>query len=372
MDRYHRSLQRLSRHAPAFAELRGVWEHTDAGSLWWDRYHSVLVRNRSKRATRHLFDSPYLRVLAGTMRSLRSGELRRWIGPIDRELILPPDAVIVRPYSRWTPVVISPREELVLKLFSSIGSEHKNEIGALLIAKEHGLDRNTQQIVDHGYTSAGTPWMTSRLAPNIRLKMATHWPGLSRLWFQWLREEGLPFLSRYYAASGLSSRSFSDARDESIEGLGASGNPDLHPLLSRLATLSPPSSANTVVTARIHGDLSPAHVHRTREGWRLIDWGDSRQGTVFRELLRGPWDLTGGDTPYSGAFRAWLAGQLPSERLPKPLARSADHIAFFYGTFLNTTLSRDNIRDHVLCSMVLEELEHGRTKKLLALSRLMG
>jgi hypothetical protein len=371
MDPLQRSLHRIRLHAPVFAELQGVWEHTQTEPLWWDRHYNVLVRIRSGRAAHQIVDSPHLRFLAGTMRSLRSGDLRRWIGPIDLGLVLPPDAVVVRPYVRWSPVVISPTEGLVLKLFRDAGPKHENEVQALLIAREHGLDANTQQIVDHGRTAAGIPWMTSRLALNTRIKMARHWPFLARLWSRWLREEGLPFLHRYYSAAGYVTESSGDLRDRAVEAVRGQNDPSLVPLLQKLTSLRLSLRPDTVFRTRIHGDLSPAHVHRDPTGWRLIDWGDSHIGTLFREMLRGPWDQLEVRKSHHRAFWDWLAGHSSADSLPPPLAPAIGHLAFFHRAFLRVDLTAEEIRDHTLCVMVLEDTGRRRPRKLHHLARLM-
>lgn len=357
-----RSIDRVRHHAPTLQELSSVWAHAEPGPLWWDNYNLLFVRECSRRSTDKLFGHHQLKNVASAFKSVANPSRRRWEGPFDLGLDLPPDAVIIKSFCKRGPVVASQGEGTVLKLVATDDEDIENEVDALLLARDSRLDHHTQEILDHGTASNGTRWMTSRLAYNDRLKMASHLPLLAALWHRWLQQEGLPFLHTYYRTSGIEVSDYERTREHALAGLAEVEG--LDPLTRRLAGFTTAVTRGSIVTARIHGDLSSSHVHRSKHGWKLIDWGASRRRAVFYELFRPYWGNIKHDSPQHIAFWTWILCDLAPARIPARLRRDIDLFTDFYRRSFNIALSNADLRAHLLCVIVSEAVAGGRHKKL--------
>jgi hypothetical protein len=349
------SIKRVATHADTLEELCALWEQPVVQPpLWWDRYNHILSTERANSLTQHLLGYGRMKTTIRALKAARSGQLTRWEGPIDLGLRLPQDAVIVQPYSKRGPVVVSGASGLAIKIVNS-HQDLNNEITALDIAKRNNLSHHTQELVEHGNTSKGAQWMATRIAPNTRYKMSKSLPIFSSRWKRWLNKEGLPFLCSYYQASGPEYLSTETLIAHATSTLNSHVGPDAGILIRFISTLSSNKESDCMAVVRVHGDLDPAHVHQSSDGWKLIDWGESLRNLICYDLFK---DHLHNSAPSQVHFWRWLTGQLPAESTPASVRNSIDLFTSLYKSNFDSNFDKKHLNKYVLLSVAINTKSH--------------
>jgi hypothetical protein len=308
-----KSLRRLPRFVGLINQRCGNWVGARSQLVWWDRYNNVFVAGRESQTSAGILGPLWVRAGRNVSRAVDLGrnqrQLRRWSGPFELGLCVPPDTVIVRPFLGRGPIVASQSAGRVLKLLVRNkygGCKLDDEVLALRIGRENALTERMQTLLDDGEEDR-IRWMESDFVPNSKPFIQSSGRFFTKRWYRFLSTEVIPFLTEYYSVAGIRVLDYADLLEGAFSRCDSDDRLRIFlPYLEWVSRQCPPTTAN-LLEAQVHGDLSSAHVHRTRREWKLIDWGESHRRPVIYEFFRGPWDHPSSTKPRNIAFWKWLS-----------------------------------------------------------------
>lgn len=328
-EAHDRAKERLPRFVPVINDICATWKGSQHRSVWWDRYNHMFAADKRSQTLSDVLGPTTIRAGRQLWRATQeagvSGVLRRWDGPYDFGLRIPEDAIVIRPFMGRGPLLASASNKSVLKTLVRRRNgtcKLDNEIAALKIGMAAGLSASMPEIEADGESEEGVRWMVNELVPNLR-PFVKSFPSLLRSqWNRFLRDECLPFLADFYRASGISSRSIENIENDILAQCEVSRLSDLLlPTVNAVIGARPARDVPPIYEAVVHGDLSPAHIHRSTTSWKLIDWGESRRRAISYELFRGPWDQPKSTHPVAASFWAWILGERSSQLHPEMVRR---------------------------------------------------
>ena len=340
----------LAQHAANLRAVADQWTAPAPRPLLYDRSRQVYATPDSTPTYRSLYGRrPYrwARSLRWAGATLRQGTWpTRWAAGDVWDVPLPVDAVVM-PRKQSTVVVASAAEQQVLKVSAESTAPRRfaREQQASALAETAGVSAHVPHVHGVGEVEDHAHWLSLALLPN-------HTPFFERrrkTWQQWLRREGLPVLQRLYAAGEVEERPAKawHARLK-LQAGQAAPTPHTEALDELLQTALADADSSVVLTALTHGDLTPIHVHRTRNGWGIIDWANFARRPLWLEFLveylRYP-----ASTRYGRpAFWQWLRGDLPETSLPSVVQKDLDLYLTWVNTWHQTKQTVNGLRYQVL------------------------
>ncbi len=176
-------------------------------------------------------------------------------------------------------VLISAKKKMVLKLV-------KGEVELRRIANELDAEFTFSRklsicpkIIDHGSIGDDMYWIIQEIWPNSNPVTTDEIREFAN------RELAGPLLSAYNLA-GIEVHEL----HEWINGIKTKASEKIHasnlfrPLINRIKN-STKYTSTQVYTTRFHGDFYLKHIHRNKNGWRIIDWGLFENGNAMEDWL---------------------------------------------------------------------------------------
>lgn len=356
-------LDRVERSLEGVADLVGMWASSGSTPFWWDGYYQVFRTRRSRGTLSGLFGfPPDVRSLVSPRK--RVSRLRNaWrllsryplVGPIELGLALPSDAVILPAEPSKKGAAVASRDAGLLLKATYAAEGVRKEVEAWNVAGSAGIQEHVPRLIDHGTTTDGGFWLINEFVPNTvpidhpMNPLAN--PGHG--WSRWLRWKIMPAMQRFYEASGLEVVTPETWIDAVRDALLREDMPE--PLLRVLALAEAACRAGTqgsIITAVLHKDLIPRHLHRHRDRWWLLDWGSTGRGIVCKDYFREYfWRMVPGD-PKHQAFWAWLRGDVHSGSLPRHLRMQVTSYLDWHAAWRRTRLDPESLRLHLLLAML--------------------
>ena len=293
-------------------------------------------------------------------------------------LHVPDDAVIFTRQKTRTIVIVSAFYRKVLKIGDpALADALIREGRALDALRTCGLEEIAPSKLDEGVTSNGSRWLLTSLASNEQpldapfynfRKQSDTWRGL-------LYDRILPKLRAFYDFHGPEIIT----HDELLESLfrRASNHPLADQILSVIDAIRriPVPSECYQIRVRVHGDMKPGHLHNSHDGWKLIDWGGSRDRSLTKDVF-GPLMVPKG-LPKDRAFWAFLKGNTLEKELPASIRLDLTAYSRWCGDWRGFDVSPNTIRFQALTDVVETAClrwenrgKAGATKELGALSDL--
>lgn len=362
MSNLDKSLSVIQRYHPDWEELAYIWSLAEESQFLWDPRYPVFAGRRSRKTERAIFGTLGARVLWRLSSRSKGESVNREArnGGVTINLPLPPDALIIRPYLSRGPIVASEKEGKVLKLFG--GKEGafaslENEIEALKIAQDQDLAEHIPTLLGYGTTSSGVQWMLSTLAPNVRPFNSRLETFCYPLWHFWLRRRILPFMARFYERAGLEYVNAELIMDKAEELLN-SGRPlgFIERIIDTIRETERYANPGVMVRSKVHGDISPPHIHRDGSNWKIVDWGASVQNYVFYDTFRAYWSSPGSGKPECDAFWRWVGGHLEVDGLPRVVASKLDVYTGFYSRNYSNGMTAGQLRVQMMYAVLDEVL----------------
>lgn len=303
--------------APGLERLADHWPRSVRTHLYFDTARGVIVGPDPAETLKSLYGGVGPRLLRNFKQHLsilRHGRRsRRSIRLTEHSLPLPADAVLVpRPMNRGM-VVISASSRLVLKLYHGErpARQLENEAGAYLAVDRSSILPPMPRLIAIGCCEPGANWLFQEFAPNTRpvvlgrLLRCTEWPNI-------IEHVVSPRLFPFYRVAGTTVISGRQWIERLRERAAASPNAEmLGVILSRAEDAIPEGTDPGVVLSRVHGDLSPEHLHRSETTWYLVDWGHSDVAPIMIDwcadllMLRPSWFCRRTED----TIASWIAGR---------------------------------------------------------------
>jgi hypothetical protein len=356
--------------AVKLGELASLWPATDFTPVRWDCLKNVFAGPRPASTYRAVYGSWWPLRDRSRIDKLRKSvltlvPLSRWISH-PSAFLMPKDAILFARAVTQSLVVVSASHGRVLKLAAPGRRDLLvTEAATLRRVSAAGLAERAPKIVAEGDSSAGDRWLLTELADNRNPIDRPLWTKRSPhdTWRAWLVDRILPEMQRYYESGGIDVKGAEEALSEMAERI--SGHPrfvELNRVLNWASEI-PRRSPACVVRCQVHGDLKPAHVHRSGDSWKLIDWGGGEWRSVTKDFF-GPVSVPGAGR-LTAAYWTWMKGQLASEELPRPLQQDIAAYAKWMGKWLDLEIDASTVRFQALFDVLQIECarrERGVTK----------
>lgn len=357
------TLAKVTQSSQALADLTWVWPDTQAMPFWWDNYFRVFATIQSRSTSEGLFGTyrtarallnPRKRAshISNARRILTGKRLK---GPVHLGAALPSDSVVLPPERSKNGVAVASRNAGLLLKVTYDREGVAKELESWDIARSAGIEKHLPATMDHGSTGDGGRWVLNEFVPNTDPpdRPLNPFADRGRTWLDWLRWKILPFMERFYEASGLEV----DEADTSLEVMRSTFVQDGMPqevirIIDLAENALSESRRTTVVTATIHKDLIPRHLHRHGGAWWIIDWGSTGRGITCKDFFREYfWRSLPGD-PKHRAFWAWLRGDVPADRLPGNLSSEITVYLDWYSAWRRVDMDPGSLRFQLLLAFL--------------------
>lgn len=345
----------------ALHELASIWERPTSLQMltlnstfrFWESRHSVPTK-------RGLFGPKPIRIALDAKRHLSSlysgrnvtkAHLESTVGP----LRLPKDCIVIpRPINSGV-IVISAESDKVLRIYDGEPARKRihNEVIVHHLLKRAGREYSVPSVLGWGQIGPKTTWLLQSFSPNTRPLIKERL--LRRpLWDIYINRVLSPDLFALYNESGPEIITGADW----LENLRAHSEAspmsrNLHEVISLASSALQHHKRVQVVVARVHGDLSPEHVHRSWNEWRLIDWGNSCRAWIGIDWLA---DLLSLQVPRRHrrgprSLEAWLKGD-PNSAPPNWVHSQLEPFFDFNVKRFGIYAPKDSWRFHFLAGVV--------------------
>ena len=361
---------RLDSYADVLVKFADAWTNPARETLRWDTYRRVLATPQARNTYRDLYGIrpvQWMRDAKRLAHKVKSREgLSRYSSPISADHVpLPGDAIVWPLWYQDGLVVASSASQRVLKVVSDKREEVDNEVAALRTAHRAGIGNHVPDIIRRETLESWDGFMME-LAPDwYPMSVTMRLRGKSK-WCSWLREAGLPVLQSFYEEAGVQvidgDKWLQSVQDRCTRAQRAS----VKKMFDQAVEYSVAKGAK-IVEVKIHGDVMPRHLHRTRTGWTLIDWGRSSRSHCIKELFpvassdRLPLFRHG--RRHARLLWLWLGGNGSSDTLPHHVEELLSIHANFQRDWLGLSCTKKSLRFQLwalLLERALERYERGK------------
>jgi hypothetical protein len=233
-----------------------------------------------------------------------------------------------------------------------------NEVSAWEYAHRAGITGHVPELYEWGRVDKGGYWTITQLVPNLYPvdRLINPFRCQQKIWCKWLRLNILPVLHKFYEEAGWRVLSPDDWLRNLVEKIEC--HPCRQPLL-RIINLAESALASCdtcgVPYVQLHGDLHPRHLHRNKEDWRIIDWGDSYRGCISYDFFC----LVFENLSYNEASSEeemlvwkWLRGETELPEAPEMLQPFASLYTSWLAGWMGLHISPNCIRFHIIGTII--------------------
>jgi hypothetical protein len=308
----------LLRHLPTLEALADIWNVAVGTPVRPHPLFPMVAGPAGRRTIEHIYGSPpiyWLWAAKFWLRELASRPVHDDVR-FSMHLPLPADVVVVSRGWNSGLVAVSHRANRVLKIFHSLSGDRRiqREIDTYEQFSRIGVDLPVPALVNHGTGRNGDTWLCTEFASNTRPLIAERISQLGA-WHRWRKRNLEDFLFLVYKASAPTilpaGEWLTGLQSQATACVDAELAASLSVFLESARRSAPAPSKPSVVLALVHGDLKPEHVHRSGDGFAVIDWGNSIRGPIAVDwfydllLLRLPRHVQ----RHLHAYLSWLCGE---------------------------------------------------------------